>query len=359
MIAFWAVAGALAAAAAGLVLHRAASAAGQPVQDPTAAVYRRQLAEIDELAARGLLAEGERRGAHAEAARRLLGAADGAEPAWSGGGAMGRVVLITALAASAAALLIYLMVGRPGVPDQPFARRLAAWRAAEPISLAPPELAAVLRQITREHPDDPEGFRFLAIARGASQDPAGAVRAMRRAVQLAPERADLWELLGEAQTAAAGGDVTPEAKAAFAQAVRRDPAAYAARFQLARAQIVQGDKAGGLAAWRALLADMPASDPRRASLIEAIAAAEGQPKAAPQVPAEQMAMIRGMVDGLARRLAANPDDPEGWVRLVRAYGVLGDAARRDQALASARARYAGKPDVLAKLSAAARAEPMR
>jgi cytochrome c-type biogenesis protein CcmH len=59
-----------------------------------------------------------------------------------------------------------------------------------------------------------------------------------------------------------------------------------------------------------------------------------------------------MVDGLAARLRANPDDPAGWVRLVRAYTVLGETDRRDAALAEARSRYAGRADVLAALTAA-------
>ena len=59
-----------------------------------------------------------------------------------------------------------------------------------------------------------------------------------------------------------------------------------------------------------------------------------------------------MVDGLAARLKANPDDPAGWVRLVRAYQVLGETDRRDAALAQARRRYAARPDVLSDLDAA-------
>jgi cytochrome c-type biogenesis protein CcmH len=64
------------------------------------------------------------------------------------------------------------------------------------------------------------------------------------------------------------------------------------------------------------------------------------------------AQIQGMVDGLAARLKANPDDPAGWVRLVRAYTVLGETGPRDAALAEARSRYAGRADVLAALAAA-------
>ena len=66
-----------------------------------------------------------------------------------------------------------------------------------------------------------------------------------------------------------------------------------------------------------------------------------------------------MVAGLAARLQANPEDPDGWVRLVRAYAVLGETAPRDAAYAKARARYAAKPAVLQALDDAARAEAMQ
>src|SRR6185437_7102801 len=108
MIAFWVVAGVLAAVASGLVLFRAAAAARVVAVDPTPAVYRRQLAEIDELAERGLLAEGERKVAYAEAARRLLGAADAPAEAWNADAASRKPILAVVLAAAAAALAIYV-----------------------------------------------------------------------------------------------------------------------------------------------------------------------------------------------------------------------------------------------------------
>jgi cytochrome c-type biogenesis protein CcmH len=72
-----------------------------------------------------------------------------------------------------------------------------------------------------------------------------------------------------------------------------------------------------------------------------------------------MAMIHGMVERLAARLKATPDDPAGWVQLVKAYAVLGDAVSRDAALKDARARYAARPDILSQLEAAAKTEPMK
>jgi len=361
MIAFWATAGVLSAVAAILILYRAARAAtGVESADTTSIFYRRQLAEIGDLAARGLLGEGERKSAEAEAGRRLLAAADQPAETWSHG-ASRAPVLIAAIAAPALAFGLYLWVGSPGVHDQPFAARLKQWRDENPASLTPPQMAAVLGALTKERPNDPEGFRFLALAEGASNHPAGAVRALKQAVKIAPQRVDLWEMLGEAEVFQAGGELTDDAKRAFTQTLRLDPKNVAARFHLARARMAAGDKAGGIAEWKALLADMPAGDSRRADLQSAISEAENGPRPAPSqgLSGDQMTAVRGMVAGLAQRLAASPDDSAGWVRLVRAYAVLGETAKRDAALRDARARYADKPDVLADLADAAAAQPMK
>jgi cytochrome c-type biogenesis protein CcmH len=363
MIAFWVAAGALSAAAAILILLRAAQAAahGEGV-DASALFYRRQLTEIGDLANRGLIGPEERKSAEAEAGRRMLAAADQPHEAWSTAQSRG-TILAVAFAAPALALALYFVVGSPGAPDQPFSARLAKWRASNPASLQPAEMAAVLAKLVSERPNDPEGYRFLALADGASDNPDGAVRALKRAVQIAPGRADLWEMLGEAEVYLAGGEVTDDAQQAFARTLRLDPKNVAARFHLARARIRAGDKAGGLAAWRALLADMPPQDPRRADLMAAIAQVDGAPAPAPAAPqglsADQLTAVRGMVAGLAAKLQAAPDNPAGWVQLVKAYAVLGDAAKRDAALAAARARYAGKADELDALSKAAATEPMK
>ena len=360
MLIFWVVAGVLAAAAAGLILFRAARASGQvaaAAADPASQLYRRQLSEIDELADRGLIAEPERKGAHAEAARRLLAAADAPAEPWSADPKSRAAVLLAGVAAPALALGLYVALGSPGLGDQPYAERVAAWRAGPLEKLTPQQIAAVLRQVTAERPNDAEGLRLLAMAEAASQDFPGAVRALRRAVQIAPERADLWRTLGEALVFQAGGKVDAAAEAAFRQTLAREPGDVAARFYLAQARADAGQGAAAAADFRALLGGLPQGDERRPMVEAALAKAEG--RQVPRFDEGQMAAIRGMVDGLATRLKQNPDDSEGWVRLVRAYAVLGDTKLRDEAYASARARYAGQPKVLQDLDLAARAEPMR
>jgi cytochrome c-type biogenesis protein CcmH len=251
----------------------------------------------------------------------------------------------------------YMALGAPGFPAHPFAKRIAQWKGSDLATLQPAELAAVLQSLAKERPDDPELQRYIGLAEGAAQNPGAAVRALSRAVELAPERADLWTTLGEALVFR-DGEVSAEAEEAFRESLKRDPGGISARFHLARARIARGDKAGGLAEWRALLADMPPDDDRRSVLTQAIAEAESQPEI-PSVEGSQMAAIRGMVAGLAQRLEQSPDDPEGWVRLVRAYAVLGETEKRDTALKSARARYASRPDILDQLAQAAAAEPMQ
>ena len=113
MFAFWIAAAALSAAAGWLMLRGARAASVRAVgEDPSLAVHRRQLAEIDDLAARGLLPESELRTARAEAGRRLLAVADAPAPA-SDPAAGRRLVL--ALAVLAPLLAVGLNTGPCGL----------------------------------------------------------------------------------------------------------------------------------------------------------------------------------------------------------------------------------------------------
>ena len=360
MIMFWSVAALLSAAAAVAIMAGAASGARADAQavipDPGLALHRRQLAEVDDLAERGLLAGSELETLRAEAARRLLSAAD--EAAAPGGAPRDRVVvLIVAAATAVLALGLYLAVGSPGAADQPFAKRVAAWRAADPASLDPSQMAAVLNVMAKNNPTDPAPLQAMAIAQMASEQPIAAQTTLRKALRLAPENPGLWASLGESFVAGAQGVVDVDAQRAFQEALKREPANRAANYYLGRAAFAAGDKAAGLARWRAVLDTLPADDPRRAGLEAEIATAQAGGPTEAQIAAAQGQVgpdqIRAMVDGLAARLAADPNDAAGWARLIRAYGVLGETAKRDDALRRATARFGDQPDIVAALKAAA------
>jgi cytochrome c-type biogenesis protein CcmH len=171
-------------------------------------------------------------------------------------------------------------------------------------------------------------------------------------------------MLGEALSLDSGG-VPPEAKAAFQQALALEPTNAAARYYLGRADIAAGQVQAGLTLWRALAADLASNDSRRDALLAEIEAATGHGVAAPgpgpsaaasagpaQVPQAQLAFIRAMVAKQAADLDAHPDDPEGWARLIRSYGVLGAQVDQARALAKAQQLFANRPDALALIRSA-------
>jgi cytochrome c-type biogenesis protein CcmH len=63
--------------------------------------------------------------------------------------------------------------------------------------------------------------------------------------------------------------------------------------------------------------------------------AEDVQAAQSMTPEQQQEMIRGMVEGLAKRLEANPNDLEGWKRLGQSYFVLNEPVRARDAYARA------------------------
>lgn len=79
--------------------------------------------------------------------------------------------------------------------------------------------------------------------------------------------------------------------------------------------------------------------------VQPVAPGEAGAEAISQMsPQEQAAMITAMVDGLAARLRDDPQDAEGWVRLLRSRQVLGQDAAADIALM--RETFVSEPEVI-------------
>ena len=362
MLLFLILAGLISSGAALLMLLGAARAArpGAPA-DPTLDVYRRQLVEIDELVDRGVLGEDERKAAHAEAGRRLLNEAErpSARPPGLSLTIARRLVLVVAVAAPIVALAAYLMTGAPGLPDLPYQARLKSWKAISAIDLgrlSPPQVAAVLASAVKAKPDDPQPLYLLGVVERAEGDFPSSIRHLEKAADLAPSDAKIWAALGTTLVEQDQDQVGPAAQDAFRRAVTLDPTALQPRYFLARAEIAAGHADVGLAAWRELLAGLPAQDPRHAVLLAEIdqVARTGKLDVAQPPPAQdqstetgrQSAFIQSMVTRQAAELKAKPDDPPGWARLIRAYGVLHQADRQKAAIAEAQRLFKDRPDDL-------------
>ncbi len=201
----------------------------------------------------------------------------------------------------------------------------------------------------RETPWDVRGWTLLGRAYLTVNDPGDAAKAFARGIRVASEHGSpgpaLLSAYGESLTMDAGGVVTPEAEAAFKAALSQDPKELASRFYLGLAYAARGENQKALALWQALLADAPPDAPWRTSLVDHIASLSARSNAAPD--------IGQMVQGLADRLKTQPDDPQGWQRLVRAYSVMGEDAKAKDALAHARVAMAKNPGALKALDAEA------
>jgi cytochrome c-type biogenesis protein CcmH len=87
----------------------------------------------------------------------------------------------------------------------------------------------------------------------------------------------------------------------------------------------------------------------RATIEQRLAAVEGRLAGKPAVADEQQAMIDGMVSGLAERLKKDGSDLEGWLKLMRAYTVLGRRDDAVNAMRDAKTNFAGNGEALAKI----------
>lgn len=272
MLAFWTLTGLAAALAGWLVLggaRRAASA--EPVVANTA---QAELSELDRLKARGLMDDDAYVAARAEAGRRLLSESR-VEAAPVVGGRDRTIVLGALVATVAAALGLYYVVGKPGLPDQTYERRIDQWTAT-PETLDAAQMAAVLTRAVRREPDNRVALTMLGAARFQAEDPIGAAQAFRRALEIDPNDAQSWARLGECLVRANSGVVGGDAEAAFREAVKRDPGQLGARFFLGQAALARGDKVEAHAMWDPLIAALAPADPRRAGLIAQLDGASAQ-----------------------------------------------------------------------------------
>ncbi len=348
---------------AGLTVPLVRRADSRPGRGTTLGVLKQQLADLDAAGA----SDAETEGLRTELKRRIL--AEGKEAAQPSRPFADRTMLIAALGLAAVVALaatgLYAAMGRPDLESG----------LAKPG--APADVAQMIRQLEQkmaENPGDPEGWRMLGWSYHQTGRFADAAVAYGRAAALDPGNAEYLSAQGESLVQAADGTVTPAALGAFTAALAADPADPRARYFIGVQKDQQGQHAEAMDDWIALLNDAPPDAPWAAEVrafVERIAsernidisgrlpaAAPGptpdQMAAAQQMPADdRQAMIRGMVEGLDARLHDDPNDPDGWVRLMRARMVLGETDKAAQAYRDARKAFAGNPDQLASFKQAA------
>ena len=322
------------------------------------AVYKDQLKEIDSDRACGLIGEAEAEAARLEISRRLLAAADA--PSGASAAATGslrserrRVAAVAALAVlTLGPLGFYIALGSPNIPGEPAFARVTTPKGHESIASLVSQVEAHLAT----NPNDGAGWEVLAPVYTRLGRFDDAVQARKKALLLNGPTATREADLGEAETAAANGVVTAEARAAFERAVASDPKEAKARYFLGLAAEQDGRNDEAASIWRSMVAEAPTGAPWVAFVRQALARVSGGPVATVEPSTADISAvanmsedarrdtIRGMVARLADRLHDNGGDVEGWLRLVRAYVVLGDRTKAKDAAADAKRALGERPD---------------
>ncbi len=371
-------------------LTRATTRVSEPDRsdrDSDIAVYKDQLREVEADLERGVVNADEAEAARAELGRRLL-AADRQARTLGGAASLARPVAVAViLLVPLFSLGAYLTLGSPNMPGQPLAARMDVSPGTSPGGTPQgQDIGGLVAQVERHlaaQPEDGEGWEVIAPVYMRMGRFADATRAYANAVRLLGSTAPREANLGEARVALANGLVTADARAAFERALALDPADPKSRYFVALAARQDGETNKAERAWQALLAESPADAPWRPLVVQRLAELGVEPEsaginnrdldsrgldsrgldspaprgpsaedmaAAAQMSAEdRAAMIAGMVQGLADRLAEDGSDLDGWLRLARAYVVMGEPDKARQALSSARENFPGDTEEGARI----------
>jgi cytochrome c-type biogenesis protein CcmH len=354
----WFVFALMTAAAIFAVLWPLSRGSRPPNDGSEAAVYKDQLTEIDRDVAADLIGSSEAQAARVEISRRLLAAADNQRDPPSGSNVRLRraAAIIALVGLPIVAVGFYYPLGSPRLADFPLAQRTGAPDATQPLD----NLVTQVEQHLESNPTDARGWNVLApvLARLGRYDDA--VRAYHNSITYGGESAERRADLGETLTAAAGGVVTAEAKTEFERAIALNADEVKASYFLGLAAEQDGRSAEAATIWRTMLEKAPANAPWRPAVQAALLRVGGSPApvlsndavtaAKDMNETDRNAMIRGMVERLATRLKLNGDDVEGWLRLVRAYMIMGDQDKAKGALTEARQAVANDPERLRQLN---------
>ena len=367
-------------------------AAPEAEDEADLAVYRDQMAEIEADLERGLITRSEAKSARAELGRRMIVRADGqsgkanAAKTWIPSASPTHIAYATAAIVPVLTLAIYLGVGSPWLPGMPLTARMHS----DPTKSSVNELIAKVEAQLRNTPEDGVGWDVLAPVYLRQRRYDDAANAFGQALRLLGETPKRLRGFGEATVMANNGIVTEPARKAFERIVEldKDQPNPEARFWIALSDEQEGKIAEARLGYENLLKEAPEGAPWKAVVENRLNNLDGNakrpsiadqagtkaaeapspatpsertPQAAPGPSAADVAaagqmsqsdrqdFINSMVERLADKLQKNPEDFEGWLRLVRAYSVLGRTADAQRALEDAKKSVGEDSDKMSRL----------
>lgn len=349
-----------------------ATQAGVSSQRLNAAIYRDQLLALERDLARGVISPLDYEATRDELQLRLLDDTEELSPApqtssatfWTARRTAATVVLLLPLGAAG----MYWWLGAPQAIDPASAQKADEDQITKMVD----GLAARLKA----NPDNPKGWAMLARSYKVMGRLQEAEEAYAKAGKLIETDPDLLADYADLLATRAGDSLEGRPLLLINKALALNPLHPMSLMLAGILAYRDGNFAGAVSHWEKLLsvlepgspdaqqletdiaearakAGMPASakaaSPRAADATGAAAEAGKLPPvdiaaAGPMTPEK----INQMVERLAERLKANPDDLAGWARLARAYKVQKRLAEAEQAYVKAGKLVEADPDLLAQ-----------
>ena len=323
---------------------------------PDISVYTEQLKELENNFKLDLLSEVEAKRSRIEIERRILSAASNEEGVIIEE-APNSLFTISMLMFLLMSIALYSVLGTPSMPDYP--RSLAEKARLEGDQAEDYKNKIKLRerlvtQLASKAPDI-EGLVYLSRLEMSLGNFQSAAKALYQAQVIDPKSFDLQLMYGESLIVAAKEKVTPAALVVLNKAAKTQPTHPGPKYYFALADYQAGDIEVAYRNWLEISRGLEEQSPLK-PLVDywadkaamELGLAQGLPETrAPSITSEQVETIQNMDEGeqaeliyqmvlqLADKQTQNPDNIEGWLRLSRAYMVLGQKPDAITAMKSA------------------------
>jgi len=271
------------------------------------------------------------------------------------------------------------------MPDRPIASRTDEINAMRMAQSADEDRQSVLNRAVSdlsqkllEDPDDLRAWELLGASLMALGRPQEAQTAFLEAVKRSGRNGDYLAMYAESLVRGNNGQINATARGVLREAEKTDSTDPRIQFYLGLADAQEGNVGAAVDRWIALANNAPADAPwlqmvvgriNEAALAQGIdiegrlnLAENTQPgpsqadiaAAEELTPEQRQEMVMSMVNGLAERLETEPNDPDGWARLMQAYMVLGQEDDAKAAYEKVGKVFAQQPELLTRFDSLAR-----
>jgi cytochrome c-type biogenesis protein CcmH len=346
-------------------LLRPAPQAGVSSQRLNAAIYREQLQTLERDLARGTISASDYEATRDELQLRLLDDTEAPAPTapshasffWTARRTAATIAVLLPLGAAG----LYGWLGQPGAIDPAATQKVNNEKVEQMVETLAKRLNA--------NPNDPQGWAMLARSYKVMGRLDEAEQAFIKAADKVNTDPDLLVEYADLLAARADSNLEGRPLELINKALALNPQHPMGLMMSGVAAYARSDFAGAEAQWKKLLplleSDSPDAQQIEAYITDARAKAKKPPAprsvgglasgtdtgklppvseaAASPMTAEK---INQMVDRLAERLKANPEDHAGWARLARAYKVQSRLPEAEQAYIKAGKLVEENPDLL-------------